>query len=81
MTPREREHTGPRPDTIIAADFHRALEASSWPTNAILQAGQINTGAFDPFDQIVPAALAAGAWIHVDGAFGLWRGPWDPVSV
>lgn len=37
-----------------------------------LQAGEVNTGEFDPFDQIVPLANAAGAWTHVDGAFGLW---------
>jgi glutamate/tyrosine decarboxylase-like PLP-dependent enzyme len=38
----------------------------------IAQAGQINTGAFDPFTEIVALAKAAGAWVHVDGAFGLW---------
>lgn len=32
----------------------------------------MNTGAFDPFAAIVPLATAAGAWVHVDGAFGLW---------
>jgi glutamate/tyrosine decarboxylase-like PLP-dependent enzyme len=37
-----------------------------------LQAGNVNTGAFDPAPAICPAARAAGAWIHVDGAFGLW---------
>lgn len=37
-----------------------------------LQAGEVNTGAFDPFDQIIPIAQKAGAWVHVDGAFGLW---------
>lgn len=37
-----------------------------------LQAGEVNTGEFDPFDRIVPRARAAGAWVHVDGAFGLW---------
>jgi glutamate/tyrosine decarboxylase-like PLP-dependent enzyme len=37
-----------------------------------LQAGNVNTGAFDPAAAICPAARAAGAWIHVDGAFGLW---------
>jgi glutamate/tyrosine decarboxylase-like PLP-dependent enzyme len=37
-----------------------------------LQAGNVNTGAFDPAAQICPAARKAGAWIHVDGAFGLW---------
>ncbi len=37
-----------------------------------LQAGNVNTGAFDPAEAICPPARAAGAWIHVDGAFGLW---------
>jgi glutamate/tyrosine decarboxylase-like PLP-dependent enzyme len=41
-------------------------------TLLILQAGNVNTGAFDPFEAIVPAAKEAGAWVHVDGAFGLW---------
>lgn len=37
-----------------------------------LQAGNVNTGAFDPAHEIIPAARSAGAWVHVDGAFGLW---------
>jgi glutamate/tyrosine decarboxylase-like PLP-dependent enzyme len=37
-----------------------------------LQAGEVNTGEFDPFEQLVPRAKTAGAWVHVDGAFGLW---------
>ncbi|MGR3320996.1 MAG: pyridoxal phosphate-dependent decarboxylase family protein [Pseudooceanicola sp.] len=37
-----------------------------------LQAGEVNIGAFDPFAEIIPTARAAGAWVHVDGAFGLW---------
>ncbi|MCV7419999.1 aspartate aminotransferase family protein [Mycobacterium yunnanensis] len=41
-------------------------------TIVVLQAGEVNTGEFDPFDEIIPAARAAGAWVHVDGAFGLW---------
>lgn len=36
-----------------------------------LQAGEVNSGAFDPFVEIVDRAKAAGAWVHVDGAFGL----------
>jgi glutamate/tyrosine decarboxylase-like PLP-dependent enzyme len=36
------------------------------------QAGNVNTGAFDPIAEICQAAHAAGAWVHVDGAFGLW---------
>lgn len=41
-------------------------------TLLILQAGNVNSGAFDPFAAICPRAREAGAWIHVDGAFGLW---------
>lgn len=37
-----------------------------------LQAGEVNTGSFDTFASIIPTARAAGAWVHVDGAFGLW---------
>lgn len=38
----------------------------------ILQAGEVNSGEFDPFAELIPKARAAGAWVHVDGAFGLW---------
>ena len=38
----------------------------------ILSAGNVNTGAFDNFATIMPEAQAAGAWTHIDGAFGLW---------
>jgi glutamate/tyrosine decarboxylase-like PLP-dependent enzyme len=38
----------------------------------ILQAGQINTGAFDNFAELIPLAKSVGAWVHIDGAFGLW---------
>lgn len=37
-----------------------------------LQAGEVNTGDFDPFVPLITKAKAAGAWVHVDGAFGLW---------
>jgi glutamate/tyrosine decarboxylase-like PLP-dependent enzyme len=48
------------------------LPAISGPTIVCAQAGNINTGAFDPFAEICAWAHAAGAWVHVDGAFGLW---------
>ena len=41
-------------------------------TILILQAGHVNTGAFDPFEALCARAERAGAWVHVDGAFGLW---------
>ncbi|MEX6504459.1 pyridoxal phosphate-dependent decarboxylase family protein [Pseudomonas zhanjiangensis] len=46
-----------------------ALDAS---TILCLQAGEVNTGEFDPFAELIPRAKAAGSWVHVDGAFGLW---------
>lgn len=49
-----------------------ALRQCSAPPLVILQAGQINTGAFDPFEGAIPLVHAAGGWVHVDGAFGLW---------
>ncbi|HEY2895842.1 MAG TPA: aminotransferase class V-fold PLP-dependent enzyme [Gemmatimonadaceae bacterium] len=41
-------------------------------TIVCLQAGNVNTGAVDPLAEVIPRARAAGAWVHVDGAFGLW---------
>jgi len=48
------------------------LPRMAGPTIVCVQAGNINTGEFDPFDAICPIARAAGAWVHIDGAFGLW---------
>lgn len=48
------------------------LPAISGPTIVITQAGNVNTGAFDPIGEICQRAHAADAWVHVDGAFGLW---------
>ncbi|MCR2825955.1 pyridoxal phosphate-dependent decarboxylase family protein [Microbacterium sp. zg.Y909] len=42
------------------------------PVIVCLQAGEVHTGAFDPFAQLIPLARSHGAWVHVDGAFGLW---------
>jgi glutamate/tyrosine decarboxylase-like PLP-dependent enzyme len=49
-----------------------ALPAMDERTILCLQAGNVNTGAFDPAAEIVPKAKKQGAWVHVDGAFGLW---------
>jgi glutamate/tyrosine decarboxylase-like PLP-dependent enzyme len=48
------------------------LPSLSPSTLVCIQAGNVNTGAFDPAREICDAAHAAGAWVHVDGAFGLW---------
>ncbi|HEX6693116.1 MAG TPA: aminotransferase class V-fold PLP-dependent enzyme, partial [Longimicrobiales bacterium] len=42
------------------------------PTIVVLQAGDVNCGAFDPFSELIDIAHAANAWVHVDGAMGLW---------
>ncbi len=57
---------------MSARDFERVVRGCIGPVIAIAQAGQINTGACDPFPEIAGAAREAGAWLHVDGAFGLW---------
>ena len=46
--------------------------ANGGPTIVCMQAGNVNSGAFDPAKEICSIAHAAGAWVHVDGAFGLW---------
>jgi glutamate/tyrosine decarboxylase-like PLP-dependent enzyme len=48
------------------------LPTISPPAIVCLQAGNVNTGAFDPMAEIIPRAKESGAWVHVDGAFGFW---------
>jgi glutamate/tyrosine decarboxylase-like PLP-dependent enzyme len=48
------------------------LPEISGPTIVCTQAGNVNSGAFDPVDEVVRRARPRGAWVHVDGAFGLW---------
>jgi glutamate/tyrosine decarboxylase-like PLP-dependent enzyme len=56
-----------RPDALAAA-----LADSPGPTIVCLAAGNLHSGAFDPFTECIALAHAAEAWVHVDGAFGLW---------
>ena len=61
----------------VPVDRRGSMQADALPpldgnTIVCLQAGDVNTGAFDPAPEIIPRARAAGAWVHVDGAFGLW---------
>lgn len=49
-----------------------AMPRINGPTIVCVQAGNVNTGAFDPTDEICDYAHDAGAFVHVDGAFGLW---------
>jgi glutamate/tyrosine decarboxylase-like PLP-dependent enzyme len=58
---------------IAPADLAAALDAAPGePALLLLCAGDINTGAYDRFREIIPVARDRDAWVHVDGAFGLW---------
>jgi glutamate/tyrosine decarboxylase-like PLP-dependent enzyme len=66
---------------VVAVDDHGRMRADaldaaltdvSGPAIVCAQAGNVSTGASDPIGAIVRAAYARGAWVHVDGAFGLW---------
>jgi glutamate/tyrosine decarboxylase-like PLP-dependent enzyme len=52
--------------------LREALAGEAGPVIVCAQAGNVNTGAVDPFREIADACAIAGAWLHVDGAFGLW---------
>jgi glutamate/tyrosine decarboxylase-like PLP-dependent enzyme len=56
-----------RPDAL-----RDALAGIDGPVIVCAQAGNVNSGSFDPFDELVPIAHERGAWVHVDGAFGIW---------
>jgi glutamate/tyrosine decarboxylase-like PLP-dependent enzyme len=59
------------PQGRLISDDLPALDSS---TIILLQAGNVNTGSFDPIDQVCRRANEAGSWVHIDGAFGLWAG-------
>jgi glutamate/tyrosine decarboxylase-like PLP-dependent enzyme len=64
---------GPLPARVGADALRDALAAApDVPTIVVLNAGDLNIGACDDFAALCPIAHAAGAWVHVDGAFGLW---------
>jgi glutamate/tyrosine decarboxylase-like PLP-dependent enzyme len=52
--------------------LRQALERLDGPIIVCAQAGNVNTGACDPLDAVADAVEGTGAWLHVDGAFGLW---------
>jgi glutamate/tyrosine decarboxylase-like PLP-dependent enzyme len=61
----------------VPVDGQGRMRADALPplddnTIVCIQAGNVNTGAVDPTSEIIAQAKAAGAWVHVDGAFGLW---------
>lgn len=61
-------------DRALASAVEQASPAGSGPAPLLvcLQAGNLHSGAFDPFVEAIAVAKAHGAWVHVDGAFGLW---------
>jgi glutamate/tyrosine decarboxylase-like PLP-dependent enzyme len=58
------------PDALAAA--MDAVDAANGPSIVCLQAGNLHSGAFDPMAEAIAVAHERGAWVHVDGAFGLW---------
>ncbi len=70
----KRVHTVPVDDQgrIDVTAYREVMEELSGPILVILQAGHINSGAFDPFEPLIEIARQKQAWVHVDGAFGLW---------
>ena len=61
----------------VPVDGHGRMRADAFPpingpTIVCVQAGNVNTGSFDPIEEICNRAHESGAWVHVDGAFGLW---------
>jgi glutamate/tyrosine decarboxylase-like PLP-dependent enzyme len=68
---------GRRRVTTVEVDDQGRMRADKLPTLddrtiVCIQAGNVNTGAFDPAGEICARAKEQGAWVHVDGAFGLW---------
>jgi glutamate/tyrosine decarboxylase-like PLP-dependent enzyme len=57
---------------VIPAALEAALAQGSGPALVCLQAGNLHSGAFDPFPETISIARKHGAWVHIDGAFGLW---------
>ncbi len=57
---------------MLPAALAAALAEGDGPAIVCAQAGDVNSGAFDRFAEIADSCAAHGAWLHVDGAFGLW---------
>jgi glutamate/tyrosine decarboxylase-like PLP-dependent enzyme len=62
---------------LMVDALREAVDALDGPAIVCAQLGNVNTGAFDPIGEICDVAQAAGAWVHVDGAFGLWAAASD----
>ncbi len=57
---------------MLASELAKTLQHLEGPTLVCAQVGNVNTGAMDPLDSIAEVCAMRGAWLHVDGAFGLW---------
>jgi len=57
---------------MLPEALHQALQGCDGPIIVCAQAGNVNSGAIDPLRELAHVAHARGAWLHVDGAFGLW---------
>jgi glutamate/tyrosine decarboxylase-like PLP-dependent enzyme len=57
---------------MLADELAAELERGEGPAIVCVQSGEVNTGCFDPFEEIADACAEHGAWLHVDGAVGLW---------
>ncbi|MFT4632632.1 MAG: glutamate/tyrosine decarboxylase-like PLP-dependent enzyme [Candidatus Pseudothioglobus sp.] len=65
---------------MSVTDLEAKLQNINGPIILVAQAGHINSGAFDPFGDIIPLAHRHGAWVHIDGAFGLWANAVAPLQ-
>ena len=57
---------------MLPRDLRCLLSGIDTPVLVCAQAGNVNTGAFDPIREIAECVHEGGGWLHVDGAFGLW---------
>lgn len=57
---------------VTPAVLQNALASHAGPKIVVLNAADLNIAAFDPFEALIPLAHSAGAWVHIDGAFGLF---------
>ncbi len=65
--------TDPITAVVEPSSLQKAFdEDPNTPTIVVLQAGDISTGSFDKFAELIPIAHKYNAWVHIDGAFGLW---------
>lgn len=57
---------------MVVGDLHDVLGSLTGPKIVVAQSGEVNTGSFDAIDEIADVVAGTDAWLHVDGAFGMW---------